>query len=329
MIQTTAQHHVIDVTASLSAVLATKKHAYPSHVNRISALDDPCMRRLYYMRHDWDKARPVDDGLQGIFETGTLLEPVIGRIVSEAGAAASPRWRIVGSQTPTSDALLKQYQISGSIDGFLQVEADGGRWETLGVVDIKTMSGNIFPRVETYDDLARYPWTRKYRGQVMLYALAHNVEMCFLLLVNKQNLYQMRLLAFPLDMAYCEALLAKAKTVNDAVAVGAAPDGVDDPDVCPKCQFYSFCAPDMTSGGNLIVSDNEELEVVMERLDELSPTAKEYADLEEQRDKMLIKGQNVACGRFLVTWKELTVSRKASEASTSPQWRKKIVSTPR
>jgi hypothetical protein len=243
--------------------------------------------------------------------------------------AASPRWRIVGSQTPTSDALLKQYQISGSIDGFLQVETAPGVWLTLGVVDIKTMSGNIYPRVETYDDLARYPWTRKYRGQVMLYALAHNVERCFLLLVNKQNLYQMRLLEFPLDMAYCEALLCKAKTINDALEAGTPPEGIDDPDICPKCQFYSFCAPDITTGGNLEVSDNEELETVLERLDELSPTAQEYSELEDLRDKLLVKGQDVACGRFLVTWKKLTINRKASEARTETQWRKKIMATKR
>jgi len=64
-------------------------------------------------------------------------------------------------------------------------------------------------------------------------------------------------------------------------------------------------------------------------LDELSPAATEYGELEDLRDKMLVEGQDVACGRFLVTWKELTVNRKAAEASTSTQWRKKIVATPR
>ena len=317
----------IDVTASLSAVLAGKKRSQQCHVNRISAIDDPCLRKLYYMRHDWDKAAPIDDGLQGIFETGNLLEPVIERIVSEAGMAATPRWRIVGSQTPTNDDLLKKFQISGTIDGMLQVEISPGQWLTIGVLDVKTMSGNIFPRIETYEDLARYPWTKKYRGQVQLYALAHNLERCFLLLVNKQNLYQMRLVEFPLDLAYCEGLLEKAQAVNDAIEAGEAPDGVDDPDVCPRCQFYSFCAPDMTSGGNLIISDSDELEAVLERLVELSSTAKEYGDLEKERDRMLPKGQNVACGRFLVTWKEITVNRKAAEASVSTQWRKKIVAT--
>ncbi len=314
----------IDIKDSLSRVLAGKKKQYPQHVNRISSLDDPCLRKLFYMRHDWSQAAPVDDGLQGIFETGNILEPVIERIVSEAGMAGSPRWRIVGAQTTTNDALLKKYQISGTIDGFLQVES-AGEWVTLGVVDIKTMSPNVYRQIETYQDLSRYPWTRRYRGQVMLYALAHNLETGYLLLVNKQNLFDMKLICFPLDMTYCEGLLQRAKAVNEAVETETAPEGVNDPDICPDCPFYSFCAPDMTTGGNLIMSDNDELEAILDRLEALQPTAKEYSALEKERDDMLTKGQNIVCGKYIITWKEITVNRKASEARVDTQWRKKIV----
>ena len=316
----------IDVTGSLSKMLTERKKLFPSHVNRISALDDPCLRKLYYMRHDWDKARPVDDGLQGIFETGNVLEPVIERIVSEVGMAGDPPWRIVGAQTPTNDALLKSFQVSGTIDGFLQVEIDD-KWITLGVVDIKTMSPNIFRVVQTYADLGRYPWTRRYRGQVMLYALAHNLGWGYLLLVNKQNLFDMRLISFPVDMDYCEGLLQKAKTINEAIEADTPPEGVNDPDVCPGCQFYPFCMPDLTTGGNLIISDSDELEAILDRIDELAPSVKDSKALEKERDSMLVKGQAVACGKYLVTWKEITVNRKAAEARTDTQWRKKIVKT--
>lgn len=313
----------IDITAGLKQLLGSRKKLYPQHVNRISALDDPCLRRLYYMRHDWREATPIDDGLQGIFETGTILEPVIERIVLEVGMASNPRWRIVGSQTPTDDSLLKKYQISGTIDGFLQVEIDG-KWVTLGVVDIKTMSPNIFPAINDYRSLNRYPWTRRYRGQLMLYALAHNLDRCFILLVNKTNLYSMKIIDFPLDMEYCERLLNKAQAVNEAIETETPPDGINDPDECPRCRFYSFCHPDLTTGGNLIVSDNEDFEAVLERLAELKPTAKEYADLEKTRDSMLVQGQDVACGRWIITWKKVIAEYKAREARNVEQWRKKI-----
>ena len=316
----------IDISSGLEAVLSAKRHTGPQHCNRVCALDDPCLRKLYYMRAAWDKATPIDTGLQGVFETGTILEPVIGRIVSEVGEASTPRWRIVGSQTPTNDALLKQFQVSGTIDGFLQVE-DRGLWQSIGVLDIKTMSPNIYPRIDSYEDLSRYPWTRRYRGQLMLYALAHNQEQCWLLLVNKGNLYDMKLVGFDVDMAYCESLLQKAQAVNEAIAAQTPPDGVNDPDTCQRCPWLSYCAPDISTGGDLEIVDNTDLEAVLDRLAELQPTAKEYADLEQQRDAMLSKGRDIACGRWLVTWKRIEMHYKAKDASPArigEQWRKTI-----
>lgn len=315
-----------NITASLSAFLAGKKKLWQSHVNRISALDDACLRKLFYMRAAWDKAKPTDDGLQGILETGNILEPVIERIVSEVGMAAAPQWRIVGTQTQTNDALLKRYQISGTIDGFLQVKDESGQWITLGVIDIKTMSANIFRQIDGYDDLARYPWTSRYRGQVMMYALANGVDRCYLLLVNKQNLFDMKLIGFNLDMEYCEGLLKKAESINQAIESNEPPQKINDPSICPSCAWYSYCAPELTLPGNLMVSDNVVLEETLERLDDLQEISKEISELERERDKMLVKGQDLACGRFVITWKEIEVHRKAQEARTETQFRKSITS---
>lgn len=320
---TTLTFPIIDVAGALSAALAGKKKRYQQHTNRVSALDDPCLRRLYYSRHDWDKATDIDDRLAGVFETGTILESVIQRIVLEVGIAATPQWRIVGSQTPTNDNLLKKYQISGTIDGFLQVRA-GDFWQTLGVIDIKTASPNIFPTINDYADLARYSWTRKYRGQLMLYALAHNQEQCNILFVNKSNLYDMKLISFPLDMAYCESLLAKAEKVNDAIASDTPPAGVNNPDECPGCSFFSFCHPDISTGGNLEIIDNAELEAVLDRLADLKDSEKEIAELEKVRDALLVKGRDIACGRWLVTWNKSEIHKKAAEAQVIESWRKLI-----
>lgn len=313
----------IDIQSGLAAVLESKKTTYPCHVNRISALDDPCVRRLYYMRHDWDKAEPTDNGLQGIFETGNLLEPIIERIVSEVGLASNPPWRIVGTQTATNDELLKQYQISGTIDGFMQVK--NGDWQTVGVVDIKTMSTNIFQTINDYSSLLKYPWTRKYRGQLMLYSLAHNLETCFILLVNKNNLYNMKLIEFPLDMDYCEGLFQKAARVNRAIKDEAPPEKLNDPDECPRCKFASLCCPDFTTGKDVQINDNAELEAILNRLEELDPQASEYAELEKQRDACLTKGTDTVCGKWLVTWKKTVTEYKAKSAYTLDIWRKKIV----
>ena len=278
------------------------------------------------MRAAWDKAKPTDDGLQGIFETGNILEPVIERIVSEVGLAATPQWRIVGTQTSTNDALLKKYQISGTIDGFLQVKDERGQWITLGVIDIKTMSANVFRQIDGYDDLTRYPWTSRYRGQVMMYALANGVDRCYLLLVNKQNLFDMKLIGFNLDMDYCEGLLKKAESINQAIEANEPPQKINDPSLCPSCAWYAYCAPELTLPGNLMVIDNAALEETLERLDDLKEISKELSELERDRDKMLVKGQDVACGRFVITWKEIEIHRKAQEARVETQFRKSIIS---
>lgn len=313
------------ISTGLTKFLQSKKKKYPCHVNRISQLDEPCLRKLYYNRTAWDKATDVEDSLQGIFETGNVLEPVIERIVSEIGQLSEPQFRIVGTQTATDDDLLKEYQISGTIDGFLQIK-ENDRWQTKGVVDIKTMSPNIYPAINSYDDLLRYPWTAKYRGQLMLYALAHNIDHCYILCVNKTNLYQMKFIDFDLEMEYCDRLLAKAKKVNEAIKADKPPEGINDPDQCPKCKFFSHCCPDIETKGNLQVSDNTELEGIFERLAELEPAAKQYKNLKKSRDNILIKGQDIAIGRWLVTWRKTTAHYKAKEAYRKDIWRKKIES---
>ena len=317
----------LNIQSGLSAVLERGKKPWPSHVNRISGLDDPCVRRLFYRRTAWDKATTRDDRFQGILETGNVLEPVIERIVSECGQAATPNFRIVGSQTPTKDNLLKKFQISGSIDGFIQVKNDDEFWETLGVVDIKTSDPNIYRSLNCYEDLSKYAWTRKYRGQLMLYALAHNLTRCCILFVNKSNLYEMKDIWFEVDFDYTEELLQKAEQVNKAIETDTPPEKYNNPDVCPNCEFVHICLPEYSTGGNMKVEENEELEGILEQIETLRELDKEYKDLEKARDLILVKGQDVTCGRFIVTWKRSEVNYKAKEAYKSEQWRKKIVAT--
>jgi hypothetical protein len=148
----------------------------------------------------------------------------------------------------------------------------------------------------------------------MLYALAHNVERCFILAVNKSNLYDMKMIEFGLDMEHLDGLLAKAKIVNKAIEANEPPQGINDPETCQRCQWLSYCSPDLTIGADVQFFDNAELESILNRMDELSPQANEYGDLEKARDSMLRKGQNCVIGDWFITWKE----------TSNHAWRKKI-----
>lgn len=303
-----------DLEVGIRSLLDSKRSVYPCHTNRISSLDDPCERKLYYMRAAWAEAAPIPYELAGVFETGNTLEPIIARIAAEVGDRSVPKWRIVGSQTPVNDALFRQFQISGTIDGILQVQYSPPMWENVAVLDGKTMSPHVYPTLNTYEDLLRYPWTRKYRGQLGLYALAFNLEHCVILATNKQNLYEMKFISWPIDLEYLERLLQKAERINAAVAAGEPPAGVNDPDVCPKCQFAAFCAPSYTTSGNLEFVDLPELEAVLDQMGELQETADKWKELEKIRDLMLTRGQDIAVGNWLITWKQ----------SRNGAWRKSI-----
>ncbi len=307
----------IEVRSGIDKILDKKKMPRPISTNHCSSLDDPCLRRLYYRRIAWDKATPVDTGLAGIWATGAKLEPVIENIIQDVGMSCDVRWRIIAKQTTTKDNLLDEYLITGSIDGLFQLEIDG-IWVTLGVVDIKTMSMHIYPNINCYADLDKYPWTKKYRGQLQLYSLAHNYEWCFILCVNKQNLYDIKVIAFPVDMEYCEGLLQKADAVNDAVDTKTPPPAINHPDECEGCQFAALCCPEYSTGGNISIEANDELEGILTTLDTLDETRLEINRLGKRRDFLLIKGKDVILGDHCVTWKQ----------SSNGTWRKKISSLP-
>ena len=312
------------VTNAVGKLMESKRKVYPQHTNRISQLDDVCERRLFYRRTAYDKAQSKDNNFMGILETGTILEPLIMRIIGEIGEYSTPQFRIVGQQIITKDSLLDKYQISGTIDGMLQVK-NGDGWKTEAVIDVKTSNPNIFQQLDGYESLGKYSWTKSYRGQLQLYALANNIDTCCLIFINKANLYDIKIITFPLDMQYAESLLQKADRVNQSIKTKIPPPQINNSDTCPNCAFFSFCCPELTTGRDLQICDNEELEAILNRLDELKPTTKEFDELEKQRDALLVRGADISCGKWLITWTKTTTNYKAKEASISETWRKKII----
>jgi hypothetical protein len=327
----------INIQTAIDDYLRGKVRSFPCHVNRISSMGEKCLRRLYYERTAWDKKAPVSPRLQAIFETGNVLEPVIERAISEIGHAAKPAFRIVGAQTTTKNDLFDKYQIAGTIDGFLQVEdiekakAENTKdtWFTVGVVDIKTMSPNIFPGINSMADLEKHEWTAKYKGQVMLYSRAHGYSKCFLLLVNKTALYEMKLIEFDVDMDYTNALLEKADPVNKAIKKGKPPEGINEADVCTECPFYAFCAPPIQFGTELTVEDREDLIASLDAMKEYELMHKQYEANERVRDKILenFKGINLLCGPYMITWSKGKRHYKAVEEHDTITWSKKILLT--
>lgn len=313
------------IDQGVSSVLKESKERRQQYTNRCSQLGDPCERRLFYHRAAWDQSRPIEDGLAGVFRTGTALEPVIMRNLSDIGERALPPFRIVGQQSVMRDELFDAHQISGTCDGFLQVQPSLKDWHTVAVVDVKTCSPNIFTTLESIESLNRYPWTAKYKAQLMLYALANNIEWCLLLFVNKSNLWEYKAIPFPLDYEYAESLIQKADRVNAAVAQNAPPPKLNRMDECERCEFRHVCLPELESNGTLELSLDTELEELLLEREALQPSQKRWNQIDGILKKRLVPGQDLCVGKFVVTWVQKHREEKVIPAAD--YWQKDIKTT--
>ncbi len=285
--------------------LRRRSKVFEHKSNWASDLSDPCERKLVYHRTCWDKQEKPAPFLQGIFDTGTELEHTIVRLYNYIGEWGRPRWELAGHGVKLNDGFLKDHQIGCNPDVFLKVwPEDGTQPKFLGPVDIKTMDPNIFRMVNCAEDLDRKPHLRRYPGQVMMYELASNFEWGGLLLVNKSNLFDHKLIEIPLDYEYAESLIQKSDRINEHLKNGTLPDQLNRTEDCQRCPYKAHCCPECSTGGNLTLLDNEALAEVLLSLDDLDEAKDQISTLEKMRDKLLEphKGQTLVCGDFIVNW---------------------------
>lgn len=306
-------------------IKANVRKPQPRYVNRISDIGHSCNRYLYHARVDWGSRKEISNYLYGIFETGNVLEEFIRRNFNDYGRFSETKFRIVGDQAPTRDAFLSKYKIQGTSDGTLQIQTPDGLWVSLGAIDIKTMDPNIYRSVDTLEDLDRYEWTRKYKSQVMLYSLADNLDMGYLLLANKSNIHDVKLIEVPLDYAHAESLLLKAQAVNEAVDKAEPPAKINRPDICLRCDFEPICCPAIQIGEGMDILGDDELIEIIDRRNEIADYKKEYDALDKRLKERLVKGRQVLCGKYLVQWSSFV--KKAYTVAESEQFRMKITST--
>jgi len=326
----------MDMTHRLLGVqeyLSRNTQAFPHKSNWASLLGSRCLRQLVYYRTDWNKIPNVSVELAGIFETGKFLEPHIIHIYNQIALDTHQAWRLSNTGKSISDKTLDDAQIGAATDSFVLCfyPGDGqgikGQWKREGVLEIKTLNPNIIARIHTIDDFENFPWMMKYIAQLQTYTLGLGYERGFFLLVNKANLFDHRWIEVPLDYQYAENLLQKAHAVNEHVAAGTLPDKINRPDECSRCPFNSICMPEVVSDGTCKIVVDDELEQILRDREEYAAAHKMYEAADKALGNRLVKGQDIICGSFSISWKEITVNYKAKPASTMTQYRKKIVNT--
>jgi CRISPR/Cas system-associated exonuclease Cas4 (RecB family) len=290
---------MIDVITPYLDYKKSKIKIYPCHANRASAMGDECERRLVYMRTSWDKQLLHEVDLQLIFDEGNIQEEALLTDLRNAG------FKITEQQRPFS---WPEYQITGMID--CRIGLNGTSYP----LEIKSMSPNVWKNINTIEDLNRYPWTKKYVSQIVLYLLMGNAPEAILLLKNKSTgkVKQLNItLNDYLDLG--ESLLQKAQRINKHVADGTFPSKINTFKVCSECNFRHLCLPEILSKGGVEFIDNEKLESNLNRRASLASASKEYDSVDEEVKEELKRymqdKENISCGPWII---EKKVNKKGS-----------------
>jgi len=252
------------ISARIDANLLADREVWPVRSNRASEIGHHCIRYLYYMRTAWQEKPLPDLGLLKIFKEGNVQERAVAEMLRTAGLQINQQQRGID---------LKEYQIGGQIDGNSCpiVEADWPDWPRLDngkpmwvPTEIKTMSPWIWDKINSYDDLIHSDkhWLRKYPGQLQIYMLGIEQPIGVFILKNKVS-YDLKDIWIPLDYDLANELLDKATRINEAVAAGEPPEGVET-SYCRQCPFNLICKPLITSGAGVEIFENSELEELLE-----------------------------------------------------------------
>jgi len=290
---------------------------YPVRSNWASQLGHPCTKYLVLNRTRWQEKTLHDERLQMLFDVGNDAEERVLRDLREAGII------VVENQRPFE---WPEYQISGKLDAKILID------KIAYPIEIKSMSPFAYDKVNSVQDMlnSRYAYMRSYPGQLILYLLMDNKEKGFFILKNKTT-GAMKEIPVDLDYDIGESLLKKAEAINTHVSNKTLPDPIEyDENICSDCGYNHICLPERI-GKEVEIIDNEELEGLLQRYEELKPASKEYDEVDKRISEIVNGREKLLVGNYFISgsWRKTTKYNVPSEvksqyAEESKYWVKKI-----
>lgn len=240
---------------------------YPKSAFTCSDIHE-CDRYMIHSLLDWDKKELHDEGLQAIFDAGKREEEnVKQRLGYELGI------EFIEQQSPFEIKNNQGEVIArGRIDGKIL-------WQGKAIpVEIKSMNENSFNMINSLDDFKKKPLYRKYLRQMQLYLYGNNQQYGLFILSNFRT---EKIILVELDYGECEYILSRLERLWEMKKRGEYPEGTYKPELCDRCPFASLCMADVSNKPADLIN-NEELEEKLNRREELSAAAKEYADIDAE-----------------------------------------------
>ncbi|MBA7561106.1 hypothetical protein ES708_02741 [subsurface metagenome] len=296
--------------------------------NHASTLGDACERRLVYRRTIGDQAVPMVAYTRGLLSTGKLLAPIVIDTLNRFGQKQSPAWRMLEQERRPHDPQFVKLNIGCQVDSIRHVVSAEGRERPCNVVEIKTSDSNIFSRIHTPDDLCLWPWAAKYSDQLMLGMLGCELvtHPGWLVMVNKGNLYDMKILEIPFDYQRAEQLLRRAERIERHVRGGTIPERINWPSICEKCEFVHLCNPVLEGDPDAMPErlDDEELAAMLATFRETQEARDAHERIGRELKGRLVPGQRLMVGGVLVDWRRhgkgwrMSVGGEAKEGDGPP-----------
>lgn len=250
----------------------------PQQTFRASSFGYKCDRRIYHDVKNWQQKAPVDPVVQGYFDRGNDMEPIVERYLSTIGL------RIIESQTALFDDDL---WMSMHPDGVL-TETDSGRRI---VVDIKS----------TFDPKVLHAWCRDdlmasdagYRYVVQLHLAMRKMATYAALLIPWDGInWQPEPIPIDYDPELMDRLIARAQRIKrDHIDTNEPPEYIQDSRQCRICPHFSgsggVCNPPISFGKGAQFLANEQLIEDLEFIEEHKALSAEVESKKARIKKML------------------------------------------
>jgi CRISPR/Cas system-associated exonuclease Cas4 (RecB family) len=283
----------------------------PAANTRASSIGNDCERALFYERTvPAEQRAKYAPELQAIFELGKDFEKIAIRRLEDMGVEIVQRGR---------DYMDERHHFSGSVDAKIRMPG----WPRSIPVEIKGLNPYTGDSIKSLDDIrnSRQTWVRKYYSQLQSYLFLSNEELGAFVLFNKSTGWP-TIINVPLDYDHAEGLLQRADRVQLAVVQAKPPERTLGKH-CERCTFLHVCAPPMDYGEGATFIDNEELESLIRRREELSEAASEYNAISESLKDALPKKDLVIVGEFVVRATEVNKKAESKPRAGYTYWLRK------
>lgn len=280
---------------------------------RASIIGDPCDRYIYHSIMDWEKAKPVDGRLQGIFELGNHLEELGLMFLKKAGYK---------TRQP-DNRYWNERGISGRSD--FSISREDIPIQNFPV-EVKFLAdyGEKYSSWQEMKDSDRR-WVRRYPGQLLTYALLHDKELGLFLIFSKDTAVSWDMdhpfhMWFNLDedrelLDYGEFLLKRCDRTWDCIRKKTPPNRIDPKEgICIDCDFIIPCEPPMWFGDGAMQFKDGVIANLLDKRADLAPFNSDFEKVNRQLKKLLEGVESGVAGDWIIQGNKVEVEGRTQDA---------------